>query len=85
MVCFVMGRPLKGGYRKFKINSFVGSDDYAAMEEAINRRYGGSLSKELPLPDLIVVDGGKGQVNTARKALDALGIPIPVHRPRQTA
>jgi len=78
MVCFVMGRPLKGGYRKFKINSFVGSDDYAAMEEAINRRYGGSLSKELPLPDLIVVDGGKGQVNTARKALDALGIPIPV-------
>ncbi|MWV54656.1 excinuclease ABC subunit C [Chlorobium phaeovibrioides] len=78
MVCFVMGRPLKGGYRKFKLNSFEGSDDYAAMEEAINRRYGGSLSKELPLPDLIIVDGGKGQVNTARKALDALGVSVPV-------
>jgi excinuclease ABC subunit C len=78
MVCFERGKPKKSDYRKFKLNSFQGSDDYAAMEEVIRRRYGGSLSTELPLPDLIVVDGGKGQVNTAFMALNALGLSIPV-------
>ena len=48
------------------------------MEEVIRRRYGGSLSEELPMPDLIVVDGGKGQVNIAFQTLSALGISIPV-------
>jgi len=78
MVCFVNGKPKKSDYRKFRLASFEGSDDYAAMKEAVTRRYGGSLSGELPMPDLVVIDGGKGQVNTARKSLDALGLQIPV-------
>ncbi len=78
MVCFERGKPKKSDYRKFKMNSFEGSDDYAAMAEVIRRRYGGSLSTELPSPDLIVVDGGKGQVNTAFQTLNALGLSIPV-------
>ena len=78
MVCFDKGKPKKTDYRKFKLQSFEGSDDYAAMEEVIRRRYAGSLSKELPLPDLIVVDGGKGQVNIAAHTLHALGLSIPV-------
>ena len=78
MVCFVGGKPRKSDYRKFKLNSFEGSDDYAAMQEAVTRRYSGSLQDELPLPDLIVIDGGKGQVNTAWKVLQELGLEIPV-------
>jgi excinuclease ABC subunit C len=78
MVTFVAGRPKKSDYRKFKLRSFEGSDDYAAMHEAITRRYGGSLSEELPMPDLLIVDGGKGQVNVAWKALCELGLDIPV-------
>jgi len=78
MVCFEKGRPKKSDYRKFKLKSFEGSDDYAAMKEVIERRYGGSLSKELPLPDLIVVDGGKGQLNTAFNTVNNLGLSIPV-------
>ncbi len=78
MVCFEKGKPKKSDYRKFKLQTFEGSDDYAAMAEVMMRRYGGSLSKELPLPDLIVVDGGKGQVNTAFNILNTLGLSIPV-------
>ncbi|NTU58048.1 MAG: excinuclease ABC subunit C [Chlorobiaceae bacterium] len=78
MVTFVSGKPKKSEYRKFKLKSFEGSDDYAAMHEAITRRYSGSLSNELPMPDLVIVDGGKGQVNTAWKALREMGIDIPV-------
>ena len=78
MVCFEKGKPKKSDYRKFKIRTFEGSDDYAAMEEVIQRRYSGSLSTELPWPDLIVVDGGKGQVNTAFHTLNALELSIPV-------
>ncbi|NTW10402.1 MAG: excinuclease ABC subunit C, partial [Chlorobiaceae bacterium] len=62
MVCFEKGKPKKSDYRKFRLTSFEGQDDYAAMKEVILRRYGGSLSGELPMPELIVVDGGKGQV-----------------------
>lgn len=78
MVCFYKGKPKKSDYRKFKLKTFEGSDDYAAMEEVIQRRYSGSLAAELPLPDLIVVDGGKGQVNIAFHTLNRLGITIPV-------
>ncbi|MFZ4525641.1 MAG: excinuclease ABC subunit UvrC [Chlorobium sp.] len=78
MVCFEKGKPKKSDYRKFKMKTFEGSDDYAAMEEVIRRRYSGSLSTELPWPDLIVVDGGKGQVNTAFHTLNTLEISIPV-------
>jgi excinuclease ABC subunit C len=78
MVTFVSGKPKKSDYRKFKLISFEGSDDYAAMHEAITRRYGGSLSETLPMPDLVIVDGGKGQANVASKALHELGIDLPV-------
>ena len=78
MVCFEKGKPKKSDYRKFKLQTFEGSDDYAAMKEVIQRRYAGTLSKDLPLPDLIVVDGGKGQVNTAYLTLNDLGVSIPV-------
>lgn len=78
MVTFVSGKPKKSDYRKFKLKSFEGSDDYAAMREAVTRRYGGSLSEELPMPDLVLIDGGKGQVNVAWKALRELGIEVPV-------
>ena len=78
MVCFEKGKPKKSDYRKFKLHTFEGSDDYAAMKEVILRRFGGSLSKELPLPDLIVVDGGKGQVNTAFHTLNTLGLSISI-------
>jgi len=78
MVCFEKGKPKKSDYRKFKLQTFEGSDDYAAMKEVIQRRYAGSLAKDLPLPDLIVVDGGKGQVNTAYLTLNDLGVSIPV-------
>ena len=78
MVCFVDGKPRKSDYRKFRLRTIDGSDDYAAMSEAITRRYSGTLSNELPLPDLVVIDGGKGQVNIAWKTLSELDIPIPV-------
>lgn len=78
MVCFEKGKPKKSSYRRFQLNSFEGSDDYAAMDEVITRRYAGTLSSTLPAPDLIVVDGGKGQVNVAFHRLQELGINIPV-------
>jgi len=78
MVCFEKGKQKKSDYRKFKLKTFEGSNDYAAMEEVIRRRYSGSLSTTLHWPDLIVVDGGKGQVNTAFHTLNMLGLSIPV-------
>lgn len=78
MVCFTDGKPRKSEYRKFKLQSIKGSDDYAAMHEVLTRRYSGTLSRDLPTPDLIVIDGGKGQVNTARQALTELDINVPV-------
>lgn len=78
MVCFVAGKPKKSDYRKFRLTSVAGSDDYGAMQEVLRRRYSGSLSKEFPLPDLVVVDGGKGQVNAAFAVLDGAGLDIPV-------
>ncbi|ABL64765.1 excinuclease ABC subunit UvrC [Chlorobium phaeobacteroides] len=78
MVAFVHGKAKKSDYRKFKLKTVQGSDDYAAMHEVLTRRYSGTLSVELPLPDLIVVDGGKGQLSTAVKVLVSLKLDIPV-------
>jgi len=78
MVTFVSGKPKKSDYRKFKLKSFEGSDDYAAMHEAVTRRYSGTLAEELPMPDLVLIDGGKGQVNVAWEALQELDIEVPV-------
>ncbi|MCG8344421.1 MAG: excinuclease ABC subunit UvrC, partial [Chlorobiales bacterium] len=77
MVCFTDGKPKKSEYRKFKLQSIEGSDDYAAMRETLERRYSGKLSEDLPIPDLIVIDGGKGQVNVAWKTLSELNINVP--------
>ena len=73
MVVWEDNRPLKAGYRKFKIRTVSGPDDFQAMFEVITRRYRRAVNGGQPLPDLILIDGGKGQVNTAQMAMDLLG------------
>ena len=66
-------------YRKYKIKTVTGPDDYASMREVIYRRYSRVLKEGLPLPDLIIIDGGKGQVDIAKDVLEnQLGIDLPV-------
>lgn len=74
MVCFKNGVPSKQDYRKFNIKTVSGPDDFASMQEIVTRRYRRLLAEEGDLPDLIVIDGGKGQLNAAVKALKELGI-----------
>src|SRR5699024_9631030 len=79
MVVFIDGRPDKKEYRKYKIRGVTGPDDYETMREVIRRRYTRVLKEELPLPDLIIVDGGKGQMSAALDVLEnnfALYMPI---------
>ena len=79
MVCFIDGKPKKSEYRKFKIKEVKGIDDFAMMNEVVKRRYKRVLKENLPLPDLILVDGGKGQLSSAKSALDELGLSfIPI-------
>ncbi|WP_105993849.1 excinuclease ABC subunit UvrC [Staphylococcus simulans] len=79
MVTFVDGKPDKKGYRKYKIKTVDGPDDYKSMQEVIRRRYTRVLNDGLPLPDLIIVDGGKGQMSVALDVLEnELGLDIPV-------
>lgn len=79
MVVFVDGKPSKKDYRKFKIKTVVGPDDYASMREVIYRRYSRVLKDGLTPPDLIIIDGGQGQVNVAREVIeDQLGLDIPI-------
>lgn len=79
MVTFVDGKPDKKGYRKYKIKTVDGPDDYKSMQEVIRRRYTRVLNDGLPLPDLIIVDGGKGQMSVAIDVLEnELGLDIPV-------
>ena len=78
MVVFENGKPNKANYRKFRILTAQPGDDYAAMFEVLDRRYGGSLSKDLPLPDLVVVDGGKGQLSTALMVFRKMNLSLPV-------
>lgn len=74
MVCFINAKPAKSEYRRFKIRTVEGSDDFAMMGEAIQRRYKRVLEEKKPLPDLILVDGGKGQLNRAVQTLKGLGL-----------
>ena len=74
MVYFQDGKPRKKEYRKFHIKSVKGIDDFASMHEVISRRYMRQLDENKPLPDLILIDGGKGQLSAAKSALDALGL-----------
>ncbi len=74
MVVFVDGKPRKSEYRKFKIATVSGPNDFASMQEVVRRRYTRLLDEHGSLPDLIVVDGGKGQLSSAMEVLDGLGI-----------
>jgi excinuclease ABC subunit C len=74
MVVFMDGKPKKSEYRKFKIGTVTGPDDFASMKEVIHRRYSRVLEEHQTLPDLIMVDGGKGQLSSAVEVLDSLGI-----------
>lgn len=79
MVVFIDGKPAKKEYRKYKIKTVKGPDDYASMREVVYRRYSRVLKEGLPFPDLIVIDGGKGQVDVAKDVLaNQLGIDIPI-------
>ena len=82
MVVYEKGKPKRSDYRKFKIKWVQGSNDYASMEEVLTRRFTHESKGEYDsfsiLPDLILMDGGRGQVNIARKVLGELGIDIPV-------
>ena len=78
-VVFKMGKPSKKDYRKFNIKTVVGPDDYASMKEVVRRRYTRSIEEQSPLPDLIITDGGKGQMEVVREVIEEelrLNIPI---------
>ena len=79
MICFVDGKPKKSDYRKFKIKTVEGVDDFAMMREVVHRRYSRLKSEHASFPDLILIDGGKGQLSMAMSALQELGLSyIPV-------
>lgn len=79
MIVFVNGKPDRSEYRKYRVKTVQGADDYETMREVIRRRYVRVLKEQLPLPDLIVVDGGKGQISAATDVLEnELGLYIPV-------
>ncbi|OLN22621.1 excinuclease ABC subunit C [Domibacillus antri] len=79
MIVFIDGKPEKKEYRKYKIKTVAGPDDYGSMREVIRRRYTRVLKEQLPIPDLIIIDGGKGQIEAARDILlNELGLDIPV-------
>ena len=73
-VVFKDGKPSKKDYRHFNIKTVVGPDDFASMEEVVFRRYKRMLDEAQPLPQLIIIDGGKGQLSSALKSIDALGL-----------
>ncbi|EDL63195.1 excinuclease ABC subunit UvrC [Bacillus sp. SG-1] len=79
MIVFLDGKPEKKEYRKYKIKSVKGPDDYDSMREVVRRRYTRVLKEGLPLPDLIIIDGGKGQIGAAKEVLELeLNLDIPV-------
>lgn len=73
-VWFQNGRPYRAEYRKFKVKTVEGIDDFASMQEVVTRYFTRRVSEDRSLPDLVVIDGGKGQLNAAHAALDALGL-----------
>jgi len=77
MARFVGGKPDKSGYRKFKIKTVTGRDDFAMIGEVIKRRYYRLLEENSELPDLILIDGGKGQLSAALNSLQSLGLKLP--------
>ncbi len=78
-VVFKMGKPSKKDYRKYIIKTVEGPDDYASMQEVVRRRYSRMIEEETPLPDLIITDGGRGQMEVVRKVVeDELALSIPI-------
>jgi len=75
MVCFLDGQPRKNDYRRFKIKTVEGNDDFASMREVIRRRYTRVMEERLPIPDLILIDGGKGQLSSALEILNEIEFP----------
>ena len=74
-----MGKPSKKDYRKFNIKTVEGPDDYASMKEVVRRRYSRAIQEESPLPDLIITDGGKGQMEVVREVIEnELNLQIPI-------
>jgi len=78
MVQFRHGVPDKKNYRHYRIQTVEGIDDFASMHEVVTRRYRRLIEEEKDFPDLILIDGGKGQLSSAKRALDALGVDVPV-------
>ncbi len=74
MVVFKMGRPARNDYRRFKIKTVEGQDDFASMHEAVSRRFARVMREQQPMPDLILIDGGKGQLAAAVDALHSVGV-----------
>lgn len=74
MVCFKDGKPSKNDYRHFNVKSVEGINDFATMKEAVGRRYNRLLTENLSLPQLVIIDGGKGQLNAALEAIEELGL-----------
>jgi excinuclease ABC subunit C len=77
MVHFAQGRPDKNNYRRFQIKSFIGNDDFKAMEEVVSRRYRRLAEEGKLFPDLVVIDGGRGQIGAALKAFVGLDVMPP--------
>ncbi len=78
MVSFKDAKPDKKNYRKFKIKTFKGQDDFAAVNEVVTRRYKRLIEEKTSLPDLVMIDGGPGQVSAAKAALQTLGLQLPL-------
>ena len=77
-VVFKKAKPSKQDYRKYNIKTVVGADDYASMKEVVKRRYQRAIEENNPLPDLLITDGGKGQMNAVKEALNELNLNIPI-------
>ena len=77
-VVFKKAKPSKSDYRKYNIKTVMGADDYASMKEVVRRRYQRAIEEESPLPDLIITDGGKGQMEVVRQVMEELQLDIPI-------
>ena len=77
-VVFIKGKPSKNDYRKYNIKTVEGPDDYASMKEVVWRKYQRAIEEEAPLPDLIIADGGIGQMHAIKEVIDMLKIEIPI-------
>ena len=77
-VVFVKGKPSKQEYRKYNIKTVEGPDDYASMQEVVKRRYSRAIEENTPLPDLLITDGGKGQMSAVKEVIDELKLNIPI-------